>query len=287
MLLIWTVGSGMYQAELKGKLPPSASGREDLLTSNIFSFLKYADRTAYLGEFLGKLAQLEIPAAELPAILFHFWPCLDAGTQPDVVIESETHYLLVEAKYHSGVGEEEGNPAGQLVRECDVGATEATNRGKIFHLLLITDDPIRPDRLFSHIPPRHRERVVWINWQSVAGLLLAQLETAATAAPNYLFARDLYDLLDHKHLRGFITFARLAEIPVVPVTRQVFFAAATATFRGDFIGIAPTLSVLASVTAPPSTLFFTTNFPFNLPIISGPLFTGHIFYPTQNYEQRT
>lgn len=277
----------MYQAELKGKLPPSASGREDLLTSNVFSFLKYADRTVYLGEFLGQLAQLDIPAAELPAVSFHFWPCLDDGTQPDVVIESETHYILVEAKYHSGVGEEEGNPAGQLVRECEAGAMEATNRGKIFNLLLITDDPIQPNRLFSHMPPRHRGCATWTNWQSVARLLLEQLETAATAAPNYLFAQDLYDLLDHKHLRGFITFARLADTPIVPVTREVFFAAATANFRGDFIGIVPALSVLASVKAQSSTLFFTTDSPFILPIITGPLFTGHIFYPTTNHEQRT
>jgi hypothetical protein len=277
----------MYQAELKGKLPPSASDREDLLTSNVFSFLKYADRTAYLGEFLHRLAKLDIPAAEFPAVSFDFWPCLDDGTQPDVVIESKTHYLLVEAKYHSGVGEEEGNPAGQLVRECDAGATEAENRGKIFHLLLITDDPTPPDRLFSHIPSHHRERATWTNWQSVARLLLDQLETAATAAPNYLFARDLYDLLDHKHLRGFITFARLAEIPVAPVTQQVFFTAATASFRGDFIGIAPALSVLPSVPTPPATLFFTANSPFDLPMIAGPLFTGHIFYPRTNHEQRT
>jgi hypothetical protein len=269
----------MYQAELKGKLRPSASDREDLLTSNVFSFLKYSDRTVYLGEFLCRLAQLAIPAAELPTISFHFWPCLDDGTQPDVVIESETHYLLVEAKYHSGVAEEEGNPAGQLVRECDAGATEAMNRGKTFHLLLITDDSTPPGRLFSHIPPRHRERATWTNWQSVASLLLAQLETAATAAPNYLFARDLYDLLDYKHLRGFITFARLAEIPAAPVTRQIFFAAETASFRGDFIGVAPALSILARVLAPPSMLFYTADSPFNLPIIRGPLFKGRIFYP--------
>ena len=277
----------MYQAELKGKLPPCASEREDLLTSNVFSFLKYADRTAYLGEFLRRLAQLDIPAAEFPAILFHFWPCLEDGTQPDVVIESETHYLLVEAKHHSAVGEEEGNPAGQLVRECDAGATEATNLGKIFHLLLITDDPTPPSRLFWHIPPRHRERATWTNWQSVARLLLDRLETAATAAPNYLFARDLYDLLDYKHLRGFITFARLAEIPVAPVTRQIFFAAETAPFRGAFIGLESALSVLASVPPSPPTIFYLADSPFNLPRITGPLFTNHIFYPTPNHEQRT
>jgi hypothetical protein len=57
---------GMYQAELKGKLPPSASDREDLLTSNVFSFLKYADRTAYLGEFLLRVAQLDIPPQPAP-----------------------------------------------------------------------------------------------------------------------------------------------------------------------------------------------------------------------------
>jgi hypothetical protein len=73
----------MYQAELKGKLPPSASEREDLLTSNVFSFLKYADRSAYLGNFLRRVAKFDISDTELPGVAFHFWPCLDDGTQPD------------------------------------------------------------------------------------------------------------------------------------------------------------------------------------------------------------
>jgi hypothetical protein len=277
----------MYQAELKGKLPPSASDREDLLTSNVFSFLKYADRTAYLGEFLLRVAQLDIPPSQLRAVSFQFWPCLDDGTQPDVVIETETHYLLVEAKYHSGVAEENGNPAGQLVRECDAGAMVAANRSKSFRRLLITDDSTPPSSLLSHIPARHRAHAVWTNWQSVAALLLAHLEANGTAASNYLFARDLYDLLDYKHLRGFISFARLADIRAEPVSRHIFFAEETASFRGDFIGFAPALSILATVPAPPSTIFYATDSPFNLPRITRPLFTNHIFYPTPSHEQRT
>jgi hypothetical protein len=203
------------------------------------------------------------------------------------VIESETHYLLVEAKYHSGVVEEKENPAGQLVRECDAGAAEAMNLGKTFQLLLITDDSTPPDRLFSFIPPRHKKHGTWTNWQSIASLLLAQLEAAATATPDYLFARDLYDLLDLKHLRGFITFARLAEIPVTRIARQIFFAAETASFRGAFVGLASALSVLVSVPSSPSTIFYRADAPFNLPRITSSLFTNRIFYPTPNHEQRT
>lgn len=45
----------MYIAEIKGKLPTQLSRSENILTSNVFSFLKYADRKVYLKGFLNEL----------------------------------------------------------------------------------------------------------------------------------------------------------------------------------------------------------------------------------------
>lgn len=142
----------MYHAELNGKLPSSASDREDVLTSNVFSFLKYSHRPTYLRQFL-RLAGLDIKTSELHRIRFEFWPNYEDGTEPDVIIETDTSYLLVEAKYFSGVAEENGNPAGQLIRECETGSMEARNRAKSFHLLLLSDDATRPSSFLPRCPP--------------------------------------------------------------------------------------------------------------------------------------
>lgn len=45
----------MYQAELNGKLPFRICRMEDILTSNVFSFFKYSNRSIFLKKFLGKL----------------------------------------------------------------------------------------------------------------------------------------------------------------------------------------------------------------------------------------
>ncbi|MEI6196542.1 MAG: hypothetical protein WCS42_19650 [Verrucomicrobiota bacterium] len=156
----------MYQAELNGKLPSSASDREDVLTSNVFSFLKYSHRPTYLRQFL-RLASLNVKTSELHRVKFEFWPNYHDGTQPDVIIETDSCYLLVEAKYFSGVAEEDGNPAGQLIREFETGTMEARNRAKSFHLLLLTDDATRPSRLLAQMPAKFQNKTSWTNWQAI------------------------------------------------------------------------------------------------------------------------
>jgi hypothetical protein len=268
---------GMYQAELNGKLPSSASDREDVLTSNVFSFLKYSHRPTYLRQFL-RLAGLNIKTSELHRVKFEFWPNYDDGTQPDVIIETDTCYLLVEAKYFSGVAEENGNPAGQLIREFEAGTMEARNRAKLFHLLLLTDDATRPSRLLAQMPERFHGKVSWTNWQAIAQMISVVIESSGAAAPDYGFASDLYELLDYKHLRGFKTFAQAKGIESHPENLQIFFAAETASFRGAFIGFAPTLSILAAVPEPTPEIFYSTGNRYSLPVISRPLFRNHIFF---------
>ncbi len=277
---------GMFQAELNGKLPSSASDREDVLTSNVFSFLKYSHRQTYLRQFL-HLAGLSVKTSELRRIKFDFWPNYDDGTEPDVIIETDTCYLLVEAKYFSDVAEENGNPAGQLIREFETGAMEARNRAKSFRLLLLTDDATRPSRLLAQMPARFQNKVTWTNWQAIAQMISEVIEGFCAAAPDYEFASDLYELLDCKHLRGFKTFAQAKGVQSHPKNSQIFFAAETASFRGDFIGYVPTLSILNVVASSPSHLFYSAEARFNLPKMSHPLFKDHIFLPEIQHEQRT
>ena len=276
----------MFQAELNGKLPSSASDREDVLTSNVFSFLKYSHRPTYLRKFL-RLAGLNIKASELHRVKFEFWPNYDDGTQPDVIIETDDYYLLVEAKYFSDVAEEDGNPAGQLIREFETGAMEARNRAKSFHLLLLTDDATRPSRLLAQMPASFQNNTSWTNWQAIAQMISVVIESLGTGAPDYEFASDLYELLDCKHLRGFKSFAQVKIIPFHSKNSQIFFAAQTASFRGAFIGFEPTLSILPAVPEPTPVLFFSIGNRYSLPTISRPLFRNHIFLTGTQYEQTT
>jgi hypothetical protein len=267
---------GMFQAELKGKLPSSASDREDVLTSNVFSFLKYSHRQTYLRQFL-RLAGIAITSSELGRVTFDFWPNYDDGTQPDVIIETDSCYLLVEAKYFSDVTEEKDNPAGQLIREFETGSMEAHNRSKSFRLVLLTDEATRPSRLLARMPARFHNHVSWTNWQAIAQMISKVIESSGATAPDYEFANDLYELLDYKHLRGFRSFDQTGCIQPHPQNEQIFFAAETASFRGAFIGFSPALSILAAVPEPTPEIFYSTETRYNLPTISRPLFKKNIF----------
>jgi len=74
----------MYLAELHGKLSSNAERKEDILTSNVFSFFKYADRKVYLKQLITLLG-IEANDNDLETADFVFWPNYDDHTQPDLV----------------------------------------------------------------------------------------------------------------------------------------------------------------------------------------------------------
>ena len=64
----------MFLAARHGKVPTALVGSEDLVTSNVFGFLKYAKRGIFLRRFLGELLGLSVTEAEAEAAEFTFWP---------------------------------------------------------------------------------------------------------------------------------------------------------------------------------------------------------------------
>ena len=104
----------MYIAELRGKLSSQAELMEDVLTSNVFSFFKYANRKTFLKPFLNDLGFV-ISQEEARKAEFEFWPSYEDGTEPDVVVVVGNYYILFEAKYFSDFGPD------QLKREADSG----------------------------------------------------------------------------------------------------------------------------------------------------------------------
>jgi len=267
----------MYQAELRGKLPSEIARSEDILTSNVFSFFKYADRKVYLRALLERLG-LDLTEIDLSKAEFHFWPSFDDNTEPDVVILVGGFYILIEAKYLSGFGQPSTEVPGQLERELAEGFREARSQGKSFVPVVMTAHSCCPSGLLANIPQEHADRLRWINWQAVAGILLEALEVPHIATPDEEFATDLYNLLDKKKLRGFITFDRLQGSFSYQEIERVFFASESSLFRGDFIGFSRALAVVESVISVSHRPFFTRKYFLSLPMFTARRRGAHVFW---------
>lgn len=243
----------MLQAEIRGKMSSKQENGEDLLTSNVFSFFKYAKRSLYLKRFLNGLG-FDISNESLESAEFRFWPRYNDNTEPDLVIIAGDYYILFEAKHLSSFGDATEDRKCQILRELEGGIDEAASFGKIFFYVAITSHHNNPQYLFTDFSDEERALIKWTNWQTVAQLLLEALE-AQPAAPDSLFARDLYDLLDKKKLRGFLPFSRLKS-PISTPPQPIFFSAKTAHFRGCFIGFESALENGTVQKVPPRSLFY-------------------------------
>jgi len=257
----------MYLAEIHGKLSSKLSAAEraeDILTSNMFSFLKYATRTVFLKAFLDRLG-IEVSDADLRRAHFEFWPTYDDKTEPDVVIEVGPYYLLFEAKLEAGFERATLERRSQVRREIEGGLLSAQTLGKDFWYVAITKDSVIPPGLPADVPPHLRRCSKWINWQAVSAILQESIEQEAGDRRDLLMAADLCTLLDRKRLRGFISFSRLDASSLTRVPQRLFFAAEEAVYRGSFIGFQEALSVVPSLGTVSQRLFYRKQFFLQLP----------------------
>jgi len=243
----------MITAALNGKIPSSLIKSEDILTSNVFSFFKYAKRTTYLKSLLA-LHDIYPTDEELKTAEFRFWPRYDDSTEPDVVIIVGNYYLLLEAKHLSDFGAETQTRKGQVNREIEGGMNEAHSLEKKFLFIAITSHYNKPTMTLNQFCYGDNAIIHWMNWQAVARLLLDILEKDSFI-PDRPFAEDLYNLLDRMKLRSFLPFQRIyAEIAAPP--EHIFFSARSAQFRGDFIGFEKALGNGVNITATTKRLFY-------------------------------
>lgn len=254
----------MYVAEIKGKLPPSIRQSEDLLTSNIFSFFNYSERTVYLKSLINKLG-IVVNEKELKEAEFLFWPTYEDGTEPDLILIIGKYYILFEAKYYSGFGKETVTTESQLIREIKRGLMEADNLDKKFLLVAITSDYCYKPEKFKEIKD-YKEYFQWINWQSVAEILLKSIENDENL-PNKLFASDLLRLLEVKKLRSFRPFKDLTFNEVKKVKNNIFFMTETAIYRGKFIGFKKIFGSEPAILKTVDNIFYTKKYFYNLPDI--------------------
>jgi hypothetical protein len=237
------IGSIMYLAEIKGKLSSDIKDREDVLTSNVFSFFKYSSREIFLRSYLADLG-FNISDHEAREAEFLFWPRYQDNTEPDVVIIAGKYYLLFEAKLFSSFGVESKDIKAQLIREIEGGRIDAASYGKSFKLIAITADHYYKETNFDHVPFEYKIHVEWTNWQRVSAFLYRILNERehSLRSEERDFAMDLYYLLDKKNLRDFQSFSNI--LPKIIITRlsSLFFQAKSAKYRGKFIGFLESLA---------------------------------------------
>ncbi len=198
----------MYIAEIRGKLSSDLENKEDILTSNVFSFFKYAPRHIFLSEFL-ELLDIEVSKSELIEAKFIFWPTYEDGTEPDLVIIVGQFYLLIEAKYFSGFSQENELVSHQLEREYNNGHQQAKLLGKKFVITTITADLFNKPSLFENIDQSIKNELCWVNWHRITKILEDVLLSIELSKENYEFAKDLFHLLQKKGFRNFIGIERL------------------------------------------------------------------------------
>ncbi len=245
----------MYLAEIHGKISAENENKEDILTSNVFSFFKYADRKIFLWNFL-RMVGLNVSLEQALHSEFLFWPSYTDGTQPDLVIITGPYYLLIEAKYHSGFGKATPIRKHQLVREIERGIFEAINLNKQFKILTITADSCR--KLETKQEDISFQIIDWINWQKIAFLIYSILEQDQNISlETKFFAEDLYGLLVKKKLRNFEgikVFDHVGKLSNVHET--IFFQASTASYRGDFLGFLSVMEIMPNIPPAQKTLFY-------------------------------
>jgi len=236
----------MYMAELQGKLSERTEGQEDILTSDVFSFFKYADRQVFLKSFLSKLLGIQVSDVEAENAEFLFWTRYDDGTEPDLVITVGDYYILIEAKFRSKFDGENEEGRRQLLREVRSGSLEARNLGKKFYIIALTADFSYKPENFQHIERQLQlHNFKWISWQRICGFLLEIVEQKNLSSTTRLFCQDLCKLLDKKNLRSFRSFRDvLGGKPKFEYPTRIFFAPETAALRGGFIGFQATLTYL-------------------------------------------
>jgi len=272
----------MYMVELRGKLSQRIEGQEDILTSNVFSFFKYANRQVFLKGFLSKLLGIQVSDEEAENAEFSFWTRYDDRTEPDLVITVGDHYLLVEAKFRSKFNVENEEERSQLSREVKGGSLEARNLGKKFYIIALTADFSYKPENFQHVEEQLQlHNFKWINWQGICGFLLETVEQESLPSTTWLFCQDLCRLLDKKNLRSFRDFMGvLGGKPKFAYPAEIFFASETATFRGGFIGFQATLSYLERMNESPHRVFFQCR-PLFADLLQGnklEQFREHIFF---------
>ena len=222
----------MIIAELNGKIPSKLNDKEDILTSNVFSFFKYSDRQLFK-EYLSKLG-IEVTLKESENAEFIFWPSYEDGTEPDLVVICGEYYLLFEAKLYSDFSPETTTVASQIEREISMGKMTSENINKEFIYVAITDEYYKDRKKYLEYEKRDF-KFIWTNWQFISRFIDERLESESIKQ-NREFANDLFSLLVKKRLRSFEGLTNIEIKNKFGLDNAIFYNLNTSKFKGEFTG---------------------------------------------------
>lgn len=233
----------MIIAELKSKLPSKLEHKEDILTSNVFSFLKYSNRRL-LKEYLFKLG-INVSLNDSKSAEFVFWPIYDDGTEPDLIIICGKYYILFEAKLYSGFSPKTKTTASQISREIHMGKLSADNENKEFIYVAITAEYYKDKTKYSKYE-NYGIRFIWTNWQLFTNFLEDKLINE-NLQQDKDFANDLYFLLVKKCLRSFRGFINIKGPDKFDNYKFVFYNNKSSKFKGEFSGYLENLAEFGQI----------------------------------------
>ncbi len=222
----------MIIAELNGKMPSKLDDKEDILTSNVFSFFKYSDRQLFK-DYLSYLG-LNITLNESKNAEFTFWPIYDDGTEPDLIVVCGKYYLLFEAKLYSDFSPKTSTINSQIEREITMGKLSAKNLDKEFVYIALTAEYYKNKTKYFEYE-NNDFSFIWTNWQTIASFLNDKLENKHLGQ-NKDFAFDLFSLLVKKRLRSFNGLRNIKITKRIELKESVFYNVHTSKFKGEFYG---------------------------------------------------
>ena len=226
----------MTIAEIRGKISDSGTNlserMEDLLTSDVFGYMRYLPPEKTLLPFLRTACSLHGNVFTIPdgitKIHYSFWPWLKLPgckpCEPDAALGLETdgravHVVLVEAKYYSGLSSEEderSEPNDQLARELDnldvVSLADLGWKPELDivsrRLLFVTQDMGIPTSLLAQSLAEYKRKrnkdgdIFWASWRFLPFILEQNLEKANSPG-NIAVLEDILRLLLRKGLTMF------------------------------------------------------------------------------------
>lgn len=228
----------MIIAELQGKIPRKLDNKEDILTSNVFSFFKYSNRI-FLKEYLSELG-ISVSLEEANNAEFKFWQSIENKTEPDLVIICGKYLLLFEAKLYSDFSPKTENIDSQIEREIKMGKMLAENFKKEFVYIALTAEYYKNRSKYTQYENRDF-LFIWTNWQLIANFINEKLELSKIKS-DYEFVLDLFSLLVKKNLRSFKGLKNLNYEEISKFSNSVFYNVLTSKFKGGFFGFEENLS---------------------------------------------
>lgn len=222
----------MIIAELNGKISSKLEDKEDILTSNVFSFFKYSHRQL-LVDYLGQLG-IVVSLKDAENAEFLFWQSYDDGTEPDLVVVCGEYYILFEAKLYSDFSSKTSTIASQISREIKMGKLAAENLDKKFVYVAITAEYNKDKAKFLKYENRDFD-FIWTNWQTITNFLETNL-IRNSLLQNKEFAIDLYSLLIKKRLRSYIGIANIQRLQNFYNYSTIFYNLKTSKYKGDYSG---------------------------------------------------